>query len=299
MSNRVKRVPPAVWRTLVLLAVFSLPFTVVAMQQPTVVAMQHEPPPPVINSTVPQPPARIEGEALPEAAPSADKTSCGVTIDEFATGTTDTHVVFNKRLQRMLDHPDDLIGRTVTVDGEMHRQFTDRVFTIQQNGWGSDLLVISVVPMSESVIPLEDTFERHKYVRLTGVLRPYDQAQLECLFGPLNTESRAGHSFVKNPVLIIGYRPPARTAARVMPPAPPMEREKPAPLPEPVTAAPAPQPEVVQEVAIIEEVPATTPKPAKLPKTASNLPFLALAGVFFIGAACSLDLLRREGAGSK
>jgi LPXTG-motif cell wall-anchored protein len=179
----------------------------------------------------------------------------------------------------------------------MHRQFTDRVFTIEDDGLlkDRDMLVISLVPMSESVIPLQNSFDRGKNVRVTGTLQPYDKEKLECVFGPLNLESREGHSFTKNPVLIIGYKEPPKAAAVIMPAPMPAEIEKPAPEPpeqiaevkppEPVvTPAPAPAP----APAPVE----TKPEPTRLPKTASNLPFFGLAGAFFILAAFSIGFRR-------
>jgi hypothetical protein len=195
---------------LVALVVFSLPFTIMALQ--------HHPAPRVLDSTVDQPNAHVEGvlpiKATEEAPGNREKTgtdarnevSCGGTVAQEASGPARTEVIY--RLSMMLNHSDEYVGRTITVDGEMHRQFTARVFTIQDDGFlrDGDMLVISLTPMSESVIPLQDSFERGKKVRVTGVLRPYDQGKLECLFGPLNLESREGHSFTKHPVLIIGYR---------------------------------------------------------------------------------------------
>jgi LPXTG-motif cell wall-anchored protein len=286
--------------TFVALAVISLPFTTAARQ--------HEPPPPVVDSTVYQPNAEIKGAQCPTEVP--EPTSCPapeptcprekpapsscVTCDkdaearaiQEATGTQNTNVIY--KLGRLLDHPDDYLGKTITVDGEMHRQFTEQAFTIEDDGFlrDHDMLVISVTPMSQSVIPLQESFDRGKQVRVTGVLRPYDQEQLECLYGPLNLESREGKSFTKHPVLIIGHRPaqPVATVTEII-------LEKPAPAPEPAPApaaapepAPAPVVEETEEVVVIE--------PA-LPKTASNEPLLAIAGVLLILAAGTVRFFGR------
>jgi hypothetical protein len=289
MSIRFNRRRLELWIALVALAVFSIPLTGVALQ--------HEPAPPVTPSTVDQPPARVEGELMEEEAieelPATDEAAdpCGQpavgdTVEDWAKGPSQTEVVY--KLGQMLNHSEDYIGKTITVDGEMHRQFTDKVFTIEDDGFlrDRDLLVISLIPMSESVIPLQDSFERGKQVRVTGVLRPFDRDKLECLFGPLNIESREGHSFTKNPVLIIGYKEPAPVAA-VMPP-PPIE---PAPLPPPMieeTPAPAPEPQVVPEAVIIQEL------PAALPRTASNLQLAALAGLVSFLTGGLIHFSRRQ-----
>jgi hypothetical protein len=224
--------------------------------------------------------------ATDEAADPCGQPAVGDTVEDWAKGPSQTEVVY--KLGQMLNHSEDYIGKTITVDGEMHRQFTDRVFTIEDDGFlrDRDLLVISLIPMSESVIPLQDSFERGKQVRVTGVLRPFDRDKLECLFGPLNIESREGHSFTKNPVLIIGYKEPAPVAA-VMPP-PPIE---PAPLPPPMieeTPAPAPEPQVVPEAVIIQEL------PAALPRTASNLQLAALAGLVSFLTGGLIHFSRRQ-----
>jgi hypothetical protein len=299
MSTRFNPRRLELWIALVALAVFSIPLTGVALQ--------HEPAPPVSNSTVDQPPARIEGEVIeksteelfeerekPEAEEPIDPCGAAViegdTVDEVAKGPSQTEVVY--KLDHMLDHPDDYIGKTITVDGEMHRQFTDKVFTIEDDGFwrDEDMLVISLTPMSESVIPLQDSFERGKKVRVTGVVRPYDREKLECLFGPLNLESREGHSFTKNPVLIIGYKEPAPVAAVTMPTPPPPVIEL-APLPPPMPE-PAPAPPAVAEE--VQEEP-----PAALPRTASNVQLAALAGLVSLLTAGLVHFARRQQSRNK
>ena len=197
----------------------------------------------------------------------------------------------------LLNGPDEYLGKTITVDGEMHRQFTEKVFTIEDDNFlrDRDMLVISVTPMSESVIPLQNSFDRGKNVRVTGVLRPYDRDKLECLFGPLNLESREGHSFTKNPVLIIGYREPPKQTVNMPPPS--LEKPTPSlPAPEP-TAAPepaAPKEEIAEEIAVVQ-----TPPPPTLPKTASNVPLIGLTGALFLLAACSKRFFTRPLAREK
>lgn len=98
--------------------------------------------------------------------------------------------------------------------------------------------------------------------------------------------------------------PAILTAENVVPAAPAPTPAPPAqPAPAPVaTPAPAPQPAAPPEVAKAEPAPApapepapqATPKPAKtLPKTASDVPLVALAGLFAIGAGL---VLRRKPA---
>lgn len=96
-------------------------------------------------------------------------------------------------------------GKTVTVDGELHRMFTDNVFTIEGGDFGHDfdVLIVSTAPKADVLTPLEGSLEPDKDVRVTGVVVPYDRGKLECAYGPLNVESHEGSSFTKSPVLII------------------------------------------------------------------------------------------------
>jgi hypothetical protein len=95
------------------------------------------------------------------------------------------------------------------------------------------------------------------------LVQPYDRGKLECAYGPLHLESREGHSFTRNPVLIVDYAQPVKAEAP-----PPVPLEKP-------TVAPPPEPQV-------EPLP---PAPKTLPKTSGELPLLALAGVIAIGTS--------------
>ena len=89
---------------------------------------------------------------------------------------------------------------------------------------------------------------------------------------------------------------PAPAAAPAPPPAPapvaeatPAPAPQPAPAPEVATAEPAPTPAPAPEA---EPAPQTTPAPAQtLPKTASDLPLVGLAGLFALGAGF---VLRRK-----
>ena len=199
-------------------------------------------------------------------------------------GTAGSPIVVS--MEELQTNPESYYGKTVTVDGELHRTFTDKVFTIEDDGFlkDHDVLVISTVPKSEAVVALEDSLEDGKNVRVTGVVRPYDRGKLECAFGPLHLESREGHSFTKNPVLIIDRTQSAKAE-------PPVQREKPTPVPE----AAAPEPEPTPEPAATPEEPAA-PAPAAveepLPKTAGELPLLALAGLLSLCAAFAMQHYR-------
>jgi hypothetical protein len=201
-------------------------------------------------------------------------------------------------MEELEKHPEDYYGKTVTVTGEMHRIFTDNVFTIEDSGFlrDHDILVISTAPREQVLTPANlscnqcpsaDSLDPGKDVTVTGVVQPYDRGKLECAYGPLNLESREGHSFTKNPVIIVDR--PKATAMVTPPPEPVISAPEPAP-----PTPPAPQPEVIilpapepppAPAPVVEE-----PKPS-LPRTASNLPVLALVGLLaFSGALLKLKL---------
>jgi hypothetical protein len=134
-------------------------------------------------------------------------------MDHDETSKANPIVVSMKELQRL---PEQYYGKTVTVHGELHRDFTDKIFTIQGSGFrDEDVLVISTVSKVDTIVPLQHSLERGKVVRVTGLVLPYDRGRLECAYGPLNLESREGHSFTKNPVLIIDRTPTIDTAMTV------------------------------------------------------------------------------------
>lgn len=165
------------------------------------------------------------------------------------------------KLDDLIDKKEQYIGKTVTVEGEMHRIFTDRVFTIEDDDLlrDDDVLIISDVPRAQAVVALEESIEPGKNVRVTGFVHPYDRDELECLYGPLQTESREGHSFTKSPVLIVQKVQLAQTTAAA-------ETE-----PEALALA-EPEPVAIAQAEQFEE-------PATLPRTASNTALIGLLGL--------------------
>jgi len=183
------------------------------------------------------------------------------------------------QMEDLTKEPELFYGKVVTVDGELHREFTDSIFTIEDGGWlhDKDILVISTAPRDQVVRGLspDDEIKRGKDVRVTGLVQPFDRARLECAYGPLNLEHHEGASFTKNPVLIID-RKEKQTAAVEPPPAPTPEPEPtPEPLPPVAVYIPAPMPEPMPEAVIIEE----------LPRTAGGTPLFALGGLVALAGA--------------
>jgi hypothetical protein len=190
-------------------------------------------------------------------------------------------------IHELQKHPEDFYGRTVTVKGELHRDFTDNVFTIEDNGFfrDKDILVISTVSKAETVIPLQDSIKSGKNVLVTGVVQPYDHGKLECAYGPLNLERRKGYSFTKNPVLIVDRTQRAKAEPRA-------DLDRPSVV---MTVAAPARPEIMPEAAPVQPTPETAPvqptpepvvaptaplKPAPaMPRTAGNLALLLVAGV--------------------
>jgi hypothetical protein len=176
------------------------------------------------------------------------------------------------KLDDLIDHKEQYYGKTVTVEGEMHRIFTDRVFTIEDDDFlrDDDVLVISNVPRAQAVVPLKGSIDPGKNVRVTGFVHKYDRQELECLYGPLQVESREGHSFTKSPVLIV---------QRVL-----------AAAQTPETRAPqAPATTVPDARASVE--PGTVAEEGRaLPSTASGMPFVLLLGVGSLLTACVIRI---------
>jgi hypothetical protein len=111
-------------------------------------------------------------------------------------------------MSELRDNPEKYYGKTVTVDGEVHRLFTDNVFTIEggDRPHDFDVLIISDVPRTQAAAPLEGSVEPDKDVRVTGVVVPYERGKLECAYGPLNLQSSEGSSYTKSPVLVVEKR---------------------------------------------------------------------------------------------
>jgi hypothetical protein len=141
---------------------------------------------------------------IPGIAMQTTREDCRKSIAEYRDFPSSENpiVVSMKELQK---NPEDYYGKTVTVDGELHRDFNDNVFTIAGNC--QDVLVISTVPKGDTVVALEHSLKSGTDVRVTGFVAPYDRETLECAYGPLNLENREDRSFTKNPVLIVDRTP--------------------------------------------------------------------------------------------
>jgi hypothetical protein len=125
-------------------------------------------------------------------------------------------------MQELRDNAERYYGKTVRVEGEMHRIFTDKVFTIEGGDRPNDfdVLIVGNVSKDEAVKPMEGSTAPDQDVQVTGVVAPYDRGQLECAYGPLNVDTHEGRSFTKSPVLIV-EKPAGPTTERLKPMAPP------------------------------------------------------------------------------
>jgi hypothetical protein len=220
--------------------------------------------------------AVAQQDSRPDSATCQQYTKPTVRVSAGETGQT-------VKLDDLIDKPELYLGKVVTVDGEMHRIFTDRVFTIEDDDLirDDDVLIISDVPREQAVNALEKSIEPGKNVRVTGYVQKYDRQELECLYGPLQVESREGHSFTKSPVLIVQRM---QLAEAITPPAVAPEQRAVAaqPEPEPVAALAEREPAPVVQNAPEERAPAER-APAEergaLPRTASGMPLVGLLGV--------------------
>jgi hypothetical protein len=180
------------------------------------------------------------------------------------------------KLDTVLNHPQEYFGKTVTVEGEMHRTFSDKVFSIEDDDLlrDDDLLIITNTSKAEVVKPVKDSIDEGKDVCVTGVIQPFHRTEMENKFGPLNIESRASHYPEGSAVMII-ERAKASTAAL-----------------EPPQALPTTQPKAVTEP-VPNTLEARNEPPKQLPATGSPLPLIGLSGVLSMLAAAGIRLRRR------
>jgi hypothetical protein len=201
----------------------------------------------------------------PNAATCRQYTKPAIRMSAGETGQT-------VKLDDLIDDKEQYYGKIVTVEGEMHRIFSDRIFTIEDDDLlrDDDVLIISDVPRAQAVVALENSTEPGKNVRVTGFVHKYDQQELECLYGPLQVESREGHSFTKSPVLIVQK---VQVAAAEAP-----RETAPGQLAAAERQAPAPG---AERAALAEEEPA-------LPRTAGGMALVGLLGVASVLTACAI-----------
>src|SRR5262245_18703939 len=190
------------------------------------------------------------------------------------------------KLDTVLGHPNDYFGKTVTVEGEMHRTFNDKVFSIEDDDFlrDDDLLIITNASKSQVVKPVKDSIEAGKDVCVTGVIQPFHRSEMESKFGPLNIESRASHYKEGSPVMIIEQTNTVAETATTF------ESEK--PLQEPA-AQPAPAPAAEPAAEPAPSQPETTSSERELPATASPIPLIGLGGLLSMLAAAGIQSRRR------
>jgi hypothetical protein len=160
---------------------------------------------------------------------------------------------------------------------------------------------LNPIPAVEMIDLIDGDFREGKLVAATGVIRVFDRAALEQEFGAINFGSAKIEEFENEPVLVMGARQFAELKLRQ----PQIEQQaalvEPEPLPEPEVFEPAPEPEPApvpepQEPAVVEPEPAPEPEvevPSTLPKTATPLPVVGLAGLLSLMAELGLRICRR------
>src|SRR4051812_44941660 len=113
-----------------------------------------------------------------------DKDDCRQSLTTAGSGSGDAPMVVT--MKDLQDNPSNYYGKTVSVSGQLHRRYTNYVFTIEgkTSATSKDILVVGTVPKDEAAMPQDP---RHvQAVRVTGVVQPYDRSKLECAYGPLN-----------------------------------------------------------------------------------------------------------------
>jgi hypothetical protein len=236
---------------------------------------------------------------------SLDDKNCGTaTTHSTVMGTAEA-----AKLDTVLGNPEDYFGKTVTVEGEMHRTFSDKVFSIEDDDFlrDDDLLIITTASKAEVVTPVEDSIDEGEDVTVTGVIVPFNRAEMECKYGPLQIESRASHYKEGDAVMIIDRV----KAAAETPAIEEQVAELPAPEPEPAPVAeeldqqaeleepaelPAVEPAPVEEPVVEEQAVQEPEQPAddeELPSTAGGLPLLALGGALSLLTGLGVRFYKR------
>jgi len=234
----------------------------------------------------------------------------------------------------ILKHPDRFTNQTVVVEDEVDHILNDHSFTLEDDDtWlmGGEMVVISVVPYSQLIMGIAENasktqfqdqdiimmdgqshdnlegvsgLQRGKLARIRGVVRQFDQAQLQSEFGDMpflsSLNVKAGE-----PVLVIGTEKVTREKPAVIeeerievekvPETPVEVAPEPAPVIEPAPAvepAPEPQPEAQPET-LPETQPEAQPEPETLPRTASPLDLIGLIGLLFTGVGIGTRRFRR------
>jgi hypothetical protein len=252
-----------------------------------------------------------------------------VSLIAFGVTVVNAQSDFNRTtVHDILKHPDRFVNQTVVVEDEVDHILNDHSFTLEDDDtWfmGGEMAVISVVPYSQLIMGIANNasktqfqdqdiimmdgeshnnlegaagLQKGKLARVRGVVRQFDQAQLQSEFGEMpflsSINVKAGE-----PVLVIGMEKLTREKPAVIeeervevekvPETPSAVEPEPAPTPEPAPAVeptPEPQPESQPE-------PATQPEPETLPHTASPLSLIGLIGLFVTGAGIGSRRFRR------
>jgi hypothetical protein len=222
----------------------------------------------------------------------------------------------NPDVDDVLDNPSEFVNKDVTLEGEVDKVYSDRVFAIEDDAdiFGEDhILAISVLPntmiqdLDRKITVAISDLKEGKIARASGTIRMFDRAALESEFGAFNVTNLPANFDASQPVLIIGAREylaqkrrealDAEQVAALPPPPAPMPERMPETLPteQPTVEEPAQTTQVeepvVDDVATEDEAPAMNEETA-LPKTASPIPFLGLLGAASLAAGF---VLRRRG----
>ena len=109
---------------------------------------------------------------------------------------TDTRSVTVK-LDDLEDKPENFVGKTVTVDGEVDKPLGPHIFTIDERRWADPARELPVSVPAPFVV----TLKKGTVVRITGTVEKVPIDRLEREIGPiLDAELRA--EIQKRPVLV-------------------------------------------------------------------------------------------------
>jgi hypothetical protein len=157
------------------------------------------------------------------------------------------------------------MGKKVTVQWKVDRVYSPSTIGLEKDE--RHLLVVSVPPgaLASGEMKKGDPFTA------TGVIRNFDRSALEREYGTMDLGNAPLNKFENKPVLVVGGQKSAQLQPRQKSV---VERQKPSEAE--------------------RSTQATAPSEQTLPRTASPLPAIALAGLLALIAGLSIPLLHRQ-----
>ena len=101
------------------------------------------------------------------------------------------------KLDDLEDKPENFLGKTVTVQGEVDKMLGPHLFTVDERGWADPARELPVSVPAPFIVTLKEK----AVVRITGTVEKVPIAKLESEVGPL-TDAKLRAEIDKQPVLV-------------------------------------------------------------------------------------------------